>query len=171
MTDTDIYNLVENAFAGVLRPAHFTDPRHCPECKDHDDALCSKSVETLTLAEVGNSCWDPICFITPEGMQYYFPALVRLALTQNAEHELYDPYIYQFLKHISTPNGWHSKFSCFTQIQKEAVLMVLKHILEHHISWSGDWNADEGLLAGTIRWEEFVTKTASGNSLSSPADL
>ena len=98
-------------------------------------------------------------------------ALAELALTQNAEPDLYDPYIYQFLKHVSTPNGWYSKFSCFTQIQKEAVLMVLKHILEHHISWIGDWNTEEDLLAGTIRWEEFVTKTASGNSLSSPADL
>ena len=158
MTDTDIYNLVENAFAGVLRPSHFTDYWHCPECKDHDDALCSKSVETLTLAEVGNLGWDPICFITPEGMQYYFPALVRLALTQNAEPDLYDPYIYQFLRHVSTPDGLYSKFSCFTQIQKAAVLMVLKHILEYHTDEIGDWSTEEDLLVGIIRWEEFIPK-------------
>ena len=156
MTDTDIYNIVENAFAVGLRPAHFTNYWHCSECKDHDDTLCSKSADTLTLAEVGNLGWDPICFITPEGMQYYFPALVRLALTPNAEPDLYDPYIYQFLRHVSTLGGF-SKFSFFTQIQKAAVLMVLKHILEHHTDKIEDWSEiEEDLRVAIIRWEEFV---------------
>jgi len=146
MLETDLYRLVKDAFADVPRPAHFTDPTHCPECADHDSVLCSKSVETLTIKDVGNPCWDPICFISPEGFLYYFPALVRLALTEKDS-------LSQFLFHV---HYW-DHFACFSQTQKEIVLQVLHHIFELYTGeLAGNWNAEESLLDELTLWEKIV---------------
>lgn len=146
MIDIDVCRLVADAFADVPRPVHFTDPTHCSECADHNSVLCSKSVETLAIEDVGNPGWDPICFLSPEGFRYYFPALVRLAL--NEEY-----YLSQLLFHIPHDHN----FACFNQAQKEVVFQVLLHFFEYHTGkLAGDWSAEYSLLDAITRWEKIV---------------
>jgi len=89
---------IDAAFGAVPRPAHFTNHRHCEECADHDGLLRARDRQTLSLADVGNPGWDPLCFITPEGLAYYFPTLARLALAE--PDALYGWYADQFLFHL-----------------------------------------------------------------------
>lgn len=56
------------------RPEHFTDRNHCCECADHDDLLRSRNIDSLTIDDLGNPGWDPICFVTDKAFFYYFPA-------------------------------------------------------------------------------------------------
>lgn len=43
----------------------------------------ARDLDTLKLEDVGNLGWNPICFITPVGFRYYFPAFAR---GQNESH-------------------------------------------------------------------------------------
>jgi len=64
-------------FGGEVRPAHFTDYRHCDACAQHDAGLLNSSPATPTLDDVRP---NPLYFITPDGLRYCFPALLRLAI-------------------------------------------------------------------------------------------
>lgn len=66
-------------FGETPRPEHFTNHTHCSECAEHDETLRNETLESLSYDHLRPG-WDPLCFINPEGFQYYFPALVRLAL-------------------------------------------------------------------------------------------
>ena len=77
INDDEILSVVTQAFGECHRPEHFTNYTHCCECAEHDDLLRSRDRVTLSIADVGNAGWDPICFVTNEGFQYYLPALVR----------------------------------------------------------------------------------------------
>ena len=72
-------NLLEEAielFGGTPRPEHFTNYTHCCECAEHDETLRKETLETLSYDNVRPG-WNPLCFISPEGFQYYFPSIVR----------------------------------------------------------------------------------------------
>jgi hypothetical protein len=119
-------DLIEEAlllFPDSYRPDNFTDQDHCEECRDHNETLLVNTREEITFNELGNPGWDPICFINEDGFKYYFPALVRLALTGYGE----EYYITQFLFHI-TENA-----SCtgFSKEQSEFVVKVLEYIAEN----------------------------------------
>ena len=74
----DLLTEAEEIFGSTPRPEHFTNYRHCCECAEHDETLRSATPETLSYESVRPG-WDPLCFVSPQGFQYYFPALVRLA--------------------------------------------------------------------------------------------
>ena len=80
----EILRLVETAFAAVPRPEHFTSYLHCDECQEHDELMRSRDRASLTVEDVGDT-WTPLPMLTPEGYRYYFPALVRLALSAEGE--------------------------------------------------------------------------------------
>jgi len=126
-SDTTILELLRNAFSDCLRPEHFTNYGHCSECRDHDHLLRSRDVNTLAIEDVGNSGWDPICYISPEGFAYYFPALARLALED--ESKLYGWYGPQLLFHLND-NVCSRYLPHFRQEQKQAVVALLRHIGE-----------------------------------------
>jgi hypothetical protein len=72
---------IDAAFGGAVKPAHFTNYDHCEECAEHDQLLRQRDRATLKIEDVGNPCWTPIPFSSPEGGAYYMPTLVRLALS------------------------------------------------------------------------------------------
>jgi hypothetical protein len=96
--DDEIFQAIRAAFADCRRPEHFTNYTHCEECHEHDEVLCAHDVDTLALDDVGNPGWDPICFISPQGFAYYFPALARLALAPADDQN--DQYLPQLLFHL-----------------------------------------------------------------------
>jgi hypothetical protein len=111
---------VQRAFANVPRPEHFTNYRHCCECAEHDATLRGATPDTIGLAELGNAGWDPICYVSVEGFQYYLPALARLALGRGRDY-----YLDQFLFHLRWPP---ERIAGLTAEQRAAVRRLLEYV-------------------------------------------
>lgn len=71
---------IDQVFAGIARPEHFTDFTHCDECAEHDRTLRNRTVTTIRRDDLGNQGCDPINFTNEQGWAYYFPALARFAM-------------------------------------------------------------------------------------------
>jgi hypothetical protein len=97
MTDSDLLAAVVRIFARHTRPDVFTNADHCCECAEHNRTLSSHTPESLSIEDAGQPGWDPICFATPAAFLYFFPGLVRLALTSHGEAF----YLDQFVSHLS----------------------------------------------------------------------
>lgn len=145
-------NLLEEAielFGSTPRPEHFTDYTHCCECAEHDETLRGESIETLSSDSVGPG-WDPLCFISPEGFQYYFPALVRLALEGTGENYFVDRLIF----HLELDGKENARFQKFTSEQRRYVVRLLNHLVETR-AVEIEENFDADALFRTIEiWDE-----------------
>lgn len=97
------------------------------ECKEHDDVLRTRDVYSLKIGDVGNPGWDPICYISPEGFQYYFPAFVRLTLDGTG-----DTYLSQFLFHLTYEGAQNRHLQHFTPEQRKVVVALLRLIADFH---------------------------------------
>ena len=107
LTDAQILERMRQAFAPCARPDHFGPHLHCEECADHDQVLRARDLDTLSLEDVSNPGWDPICFASPEAFRYYLPALARLALAQPTEqHGWYGPSQIAFTKLLQVPDDF-----------------------------------------------------------------
>jgi hypothetical protein len=127
-SDVAIIDLVRQRFSGCTKPGRFMIHTDCMECDDHDALLRSRDVDTLTLRDVGNVGWDPICYISPKGFAYFFPALARIALTPSTHvHDWYGPL---FLLHLTNEGQFSRFFSHFSPLQRETVVLLLRHIGE-----------------------------------------
>ena len=110
----------------VKKPEHFTDFEHCCECAEHDETLTVSSIEKIGLTELGNPGWDPMCFCSAEGMEYYFPALVRLSL-ETAENDEF--YFDQLLFHLEYGGEENRFFLHCTGLQKEFVASFIEYMI------------------------------------------
>ena len=147
-SDSQILEAVQQAFMGCVRPAHFTNYNHCDECEEHDEVLRSRDVRTLTMKDVGNIGWDPLCFISPAGFAYYFPALARLALAEPTEQGWYGS---QLLFHLSC-EGRGERMSACTPEQRRAVVLYLRHLVETRFEIAERYLCDEDLLLTVALW-------------------
>ena len=58
----------------------------------------SHTPESISMAELGNPLWDPICFVDSiDAFRYYLPAFARLSAGAGDEY-----YLGQFLFHLTT---------------------------------------------------------------------
>lgn len=152
MTDADILKVIEAAFAGQGRPEHFTNYRHCEECAEHDEVLRSRTQESLTVADVGNPGWDPICFVTDEGFRYSFPALARLALQEPTEAHGW--YFEQLLFHLNDANTPQKRRPACSAQQREVVASFLRHVLDTRGRMVTEHMCDDELRAAISLWSE-----------------
>ncbi|MFE4108056.1 DUF6714 family protein [Almyronema epifaneia] len=127
-TDAEIWALLYQAFASCPRPAHFTNYQHCCECFEHDQLLRSRDLETLAIADVGSPAWDPICFITPQGFAYYFPALARLALS--APDADWGWYGEQLFFHLVVDGSENRRWQFCTPQQRQAIAGLIEYLIE-----------------------------------------
>ena len=150
MSDAEALSVVAAAFEECRRPEHFTDHTHCCECAEHDALLRSRNRDTLTVADVGNPGWDPICFVTNEGFAYYFPALARLALTEPTGRHAW--YLEQLLFHLNDEDRPQKRRSACSPRQREAVVCFLQHVLEARQRLLHDYLCEAELLAKIGLW-------------------
>jgi hypothetical protein len=127
--DQPILERIDQAFAEVTKPEHFTDYTHCPECEDHDNVLRARSRETLRRDDLGSAGWDPINFSTEQGIAYLFPALARFALLPDVWRHR-DWYGSQLLFHLSWDGGSNRFLTWCSPAQRDAVYGLLKHLSE-----------------------------------------
>ena len=111
----------QNYFRSTSKPASFVeDPYHCEECREHNDVLRQHDADTISLSELGNPGWDPVCFISNiEGFRYYLPALIRLACGRGDEY-----YLDSFLFHLNT-----ERTSQLSRSEREALATFLEDLM------------------------------------------
>jgi hypothetical protein len=149
-SDAAVLELVRNAFSDCSKPQHFTNYEHCEECQDHDDVLRSRDVATLTIKDVGNAGWDPLCETSAEGFAYFFPALARLVLAEPIEpFGWYGPQLFFHLTHDGQCDRFISHFSLR---QKNAVVTLLSHIGETRQNLVADYMYVDELRVAIDRW-------------------
>lgn len=122
---------IRHAFAACPRPAHFTNRSHCAECAEHDDTLLARTPDTLTSDDVGNPCWSPIAFLSPEGFAYYLPGLARLALDDGDPAA--DWYAPQFFWALISSGAGNERFLHCSPAQREAVAAFLSYLIETRV--------------------------------------
>ena len=84
-----IFQEIDNVFGGLPRPEPLLNsPDHCEECGEHEQTLQSVTPETVSMKEVGNPSWDPMCYVSDETYQYFMPGLARLALGKGDDYFL-----------------------------------------------------------------------------------
>ena len=110
----------------VSKPQHFTDFGHCPECAEHDETLLSSSVDQISIKELGNPGWDPMCFCSAEGIEYYFPALVRLTLATASDEDFY---FCQLLFHLEYGGKENRFLQHCSRSQREFVAAFIEHMI------------------------------------------
>jgi hypothetical protein len=144
--DSQILDIVEQAFRSRVRPEHFTNYNHCDECEEHDELLRSRDIHTLTIKDVGNIGWDPICFVSPDGFAYYLPALARLALAQPNDVGWYGT---QLLFHLSSDQ---ERILACTPDQRNAVCAYLRHLFDTRLEIAKLYMCDDDLLQTIALW-------------------
>lgn len=125
-----VFALIDAAFAECARPEHFTNYEHCDECAEHDELLRTRNRQTLTLEDVGNPGWDPITYCTSEGIAFYLPSLVRLALDIRAGGQL--NYAQQLMFQFRWGGDDNPHYAAFTPVQRHAIAALAAHLIEHH---------------------------------------
>jgi hypothetical protein len=132
---------VAEAFGEVARPQEFIwGTCRCPECLEHNQTLADHTPATITLKELGNPGWDPLCFANEQAFLYYLPAMMRLIFE--------DPYyIDQVLFHLNCPN----RPGPLTAPQAKALVQVLWTFLEVEEERLGKF-LDE------VSWEQAMGK-------------
>ncbi len=125
---TDVLAEIRRAFADVPRPEQFTDCRQSSDRAAHEETLRAHTPDTISLEEVGNAGWDPICFVTIEGFKYFMPGLARLALARG--------YIAEFLFQLND-----DRIAGFTNEQWRATLRLLEFIRDEMPDEVEQWMA------------------------------
>jgi hypothetical protein len=131
----------------VEKPEHFTNHTHCDECWEHDQTLRQHTFESITINELGNPGWDPICFCSNDGKKYYMPALVRLCLQTVDE----DFYFSQLLFHLELDGPKNLFYLSCSEHQRQFVhdfidYMITNYATELELAMS----VDEAFLARDV---------------------
>jgi len=115
--------VVDQAFGHLHRPETMVrDPNHCEECAEHEAVMQAATPQTITLNEIGNPGWDPVCYLSDEAFCYFMPGFSRLALDTSGF------YLSQFFFHLDYDQSFRIK--AFDSEQCRATLQLIHYIGE-----------------------------------------
>jgi hypothetical protein len=114
----------------IPKPAHFTNYRHCCECAEHDATLLAHDVDSISLQQLGNPGWDPLCFASPESFLYYVPALIRITLDTMAKPQ--ERYLDQLLFHLIRDGKAHDLVRACSREQRVFVAEFLVYLIDQY---------------------------------------
>ena len=104
------------------------------------------------MEDVGIPAWDPICFATSEGFNYYFPALARLSLDEpDAVHGWYGTVL---LFHLIGDGRRNRRFLACTHEQQRAVVHLLQHLVETRAAIANEHGSTDDLLQAHEIWSD-----------------
>ena len=153
MTSDASIATVREAFSDVARPSGLfvRGTCLCCECISHNEVLAAHDPDSITLKELGNPGYDPMCFASDEAFAYYMPAMVRLAFE---DHH----YMEQIVFHLTMPGRVERLSPAHAKAVRAALWSWSAIYLE---KVSTDWN-----ITGEIyRFEEALRRLeAAANS-------
>ena len=137
----EVLAAVAEAFREAPRPREFVwGTCCCEECREHNQTLAAHTPASISLQELGNPGWDPLCFANEEAFIYFLPAMVRLMFE--------DPYyIDQVLFHLNCP----TRPGPLTGQQAGALVRALRTFREVEAQKLGEF-LDE------VAWEQAMKK-------------
>lgn len=131
----------------IEKPEHFTNFNHCDECWDHDQILLKHTIDSISINELGNPAWDPICFCSNDGKKYYMPALIRLCFETLGS----DFYFSQLLFHLELDGARNSFYLSCSQQQRQFIFDFIEFmILQHTTELELEMCVDEAFRARAI---------------------
>ncbi len=133
----------------LQRPAVFGNAGHCCECAEHEAVLQGHNPDNIGLAQLGNPGWDPLCYCSAQGIRYYFPALVRLAL--DARDENY--YLDQLLFHLLYDGPDNRLLGLFSPQQRDYVANFLTFLMETRAAQIEQMGDASQLLEAILLWQ------------------
>jgi hypothetical protein len=111
--------VIDQAFGSLPRPkTMLCNPNHCDECVEHEATMQAHTPQTISLEEIGNLGWDPVCYISDEAYCYFMPGFARLVLDDDAL------YTDQFLFHLDS--GFRT--DTFNPEQRRAVAQIIEYL-------------------------------------------
>lgn len=150
MTDEQVLAIVDAAFGGVAKPEHFHEDLSDLENADHDALLRSRNRETLSMRDVENPGWDPLCGALPRGIGYFFPKLARLALI--TPRDSFDWYGWKLLFHLSH-HGHQNGFLLYCNAQQRAAVVdFLAHIVQNQPDLIEESNSSSEFASCLALW-------------------
>lgn len=112
---------IQDLYKATPKPSRFGNPDHCSECAEHNATLMSHTPEGISLAELGNPLWDPICFVDSiDAFRYYLPAFARLSAGTGDDY-----YLGQFLFHLNT-----NRIEALDQSERRAIAAFLEELTD-----------------------------------------
>lgn len=153
---------IDQAFGSIPRPEIMTrNPHHCDECEEHERVMKGVTPLNITLKEIGNPGWDPVCYVTDEAYRYFMPGFVRLIFS--------DDYLDQFIFHIES----RLAPELFTHEQRHAVIQLID-FLKGNIperepftdeQWRAIINAFELFTATSLNriWDKLTAEGGQAN--------
>jgi hypothetical protein len=118
----DVLSVVDEAFSSAPRPAMFIRGTcSCEECTEHEADMQRFERLELSIDDLGNPAWDPVCFASNDAWTYLMPGLIRLVLAHT------DDYITQFSFHVGQPERLNS----LSERHARALSTVLGYLLLH----------------------------------------
>lgn len=147
----DLILSVYSAFREVPMPLHSVDGTHCEECAEYETVLYGVAKENLSVETIGTVCWGPVSALTPEGMVYYLPRLLELAMigVRNKDGE---PFVCQFLNQVARYGEEARQFSQLSEIQRCAVRECLRYISGAHAEEIREHNYEDELTVALEAW-------------------
>jgi hypothetical protein len=134
----------------VPKPAHFTRYWHCCECAEHDNTLMTADVDSIGLQQLGNPGWDPLCFASVQGLLYYIPALVRLALdTMDTPQERY---LDQLLFHLVRDGKDNDLVRACSPAQRACIASFLVYLMETYSTQIDEGSCSHDMLRAFDIW-------------------
>jgi hypothetical protein len=149
--DIKALDTIAEVFHPCSRPRHFTDHEHCVECAEHDQTLLLKNVNTLSIDDVGNVGWDPICFVSTDGFLYYLPALARLCLDDPTYNHGW--YGNQFFWHLISNGPQNARYLASTPEQQRAVVTFIEYVIESRRELLDEYFAADDALNALQIWK------------------
>jgi hypothetical protein len=134
----------------VLKPAHFTNYRHCCECAEHDATLLACDVDSISLQQLGNPGWDPLCFVSPEGFLYYLPALIRITLETMDKPQ--ERYLDQLLFHLMRDGKDHDLVRACSREQRAFIAGFLEHLMDQYSAELDECTYSNDMLKAYDMW-------------------
>ena len=124
MDKDTILAAIDRAFGHIPRPEiMLRDPTHCDECIEHETVMQTVTPQTVSLKEIGNPGWDPVCYIADDTYGYFMPAFVRLALDADQQYA----YLDQLFFHL----GHTDRIAAFNAEQRQAVAQLMDYLSEN----------------------------------------
>lgn len=131
------------------KPEHFTNYHHCCECAEHDETLLAYDVDSISLQQLGNPGWDPLCFASVQGFLYYMPALIRLTLETMDKPQ--ERSLEQLLFHLMRDGKDHDLVRACSREQRAFVAEFLAYLIaQYSVELDGCTYSDDMLKAHDI---------------------
>lgn len=130
MDTAELQRKIDHAFRNVARPTTFTTC-HCEECMALDALLQTRDHSTFAADDLSLS----LCLLSPAGLTYWIPALVRVCLMQGRDSgcDLCDTFINSELGMplpLEAPSHQHPRFIPLDPEQTSALVNFLTYIEE-----------------------------------------